>query len=287
VIRKLLGMLDDTLQQEKEARRKPVAVGIGAPGVIFVKRGIIVSSPNLPDWIQVPLKRIVSRKIDLPVVIENDANAAAFGEKWVGTGKGASSLICITLGTGVGGGIVLNGEVWHGEDGMAAELGHTTVNPDGPQCKCGNTGCLEVYASATGIVGEVKRHLKREDSVLKKSFQGREDVFRSEDVFRAAKAGDMVCLRVIHQMGRYLGIGIASFVNIFNPDMIVLSGGVTAAWDDFIDIVEEEVHVRAFEVPRKRAVIRKAKLGDQAGVIGAAGVALQALRSRSSRRGKG
>ncbi|MDX1764833.1 MAG: ROK family protein, partial [bacterium] len=99
-------------------------------------------------------------------------------------------------------------------------------------------------------------------------------------------AGDMVCLRVIHQMGRYLGIGIASFVNIFNPDMIVLSGGVTAAWKDFIDIVEEEVLVRAFEVPRKRAVIRKAKLGDQAGVIGAAGVALQVLRSRNSRRGK-
>jgi glucokinase len=210
VIRKLLGMLAAVLEKESAQGRKPAAVGIGAPGVIYVKRGIIVSSPNLPDWIQVPLKKIVSKTIKLPMVVENDANAAAFGEKWVGAGKGASSLICVTLGTGVGGGIVLDGKVWHGEDGMAAELGHITVNPDGPQCKCGNTGCLEVYASATGIVREVKRHLKREDSVLKKSFQGREDIFASEDVFRAAKGGDAVCLRVIHQMGRYLGIGIAN-----------------------------------------------------------------------------
>ena len=187
-------------------------------------------------------------------------------------------MICITLGTGVGGGIILDKRVWHGEDGMAAEVGHTTVNPDGPQCQCGNTGCLEVYASASGIVSEVHRRLKRKESLLKNSFQGREDVFSSKDVFRAAKAGDAVCLRVIQQMGRYLGIGIANLVNIFNPEMIVLAGGVTAAWKDFIPIVKEEILVRAFEVPRKRARIVKAKLGDHAGIIGAAGVALQHLK---------
>jgi glucokinase len=281
VIEKLLQMLEAALKREREAGRRPQAVGIGAPGVIFVRRGVIVSSPNLPDWVEVPLKAIVRRRISLPVVVENDANAAAYGEKWVGAGKGAHSLICLTLGTGVGGGIILNGRVWHGEDGMAAELGHTTVNPDGPQCKCGNTGCLEVYASATGIVREVQRHLIREDSILKTSFQGREDVFNARDVFRAAKAGDLVCLRVIHQMGRYLGIGIANMVNTFNPQIIVISGGVTAAWRDFIPIVKEEVTVRAFKVPRIRAKIVRAKLGDDAGVIGAAGAALQAMKGRN------
>jgi len=278
VIRKLIQMLRDAILKEKESGREPVSLGIGAPGVIYIKQGIVVSSPNLPDWVNVPLKKMVKKEISLPVVIENDANAAAFGEKWVGAGKGANSMICITLGTGVGGGIILDGRVWHGEDGMAAEVGHTTVNPDGPQCQCGNTGCVEVYASASGIVREVRRLLKREDSILKKSFQGREDYFTAKDVFRAAKAGDQVCLRVIHQMGRYLGIGIANMVNIFNPELIVLAGGVTAAWKDFIPIVKEEIQIRAFEVPRKRARLVRARLGDHAGIIGAAGVALQAVR---------
>ncbi len=280
VIDKLIRMVRRALEREKREGRKVVALGVGVPGVILVRRGIIVSSPNLPDWLNVPLKKMIRKEFSLPVVVENDANAAAFGEKWIGAGKGSNSLVCLTLGTGVGGGIILDGRVWHGEDGMAAEVGHTTVNPDGPQCKCGNTGCLEVYASATGIVSEVRRRLKREESVLKKSFQGREDLFRAEDVFRAAKKGDRVSLKVIEQMGRYLGIGIANLVNLFNPDMVVLSGGVTAAWKDFIEIVEEEVRVRAFVIPRERAKIRKARLGDNAGLIGAAGVALQAVRGK-------
>ncbi|NOY53645.1 MAG: ROK family glucokinase [Deltaproteobacteria bacterium] len=280
VIEKLVRRIRHALEREKREGRKAVAIGVGVPGVILARRGIIVSSPNLPDWLNVPLKEMIRKEFALPVVVENDANAAAFGEKWVGVGKGANSLICLTLGTGVGGGIILDGKVWHGEDGMAAEVGHTTVNPDGPQCKCGNTGCLEVYASATGIVSEVRRRMKREGSLLKKSFQGREDFFRAEDVFRAAKKGDRVSLKVIEQMGRYLGIGIANLVNLFNPDMVVLSGGVTAAWKDFIEIVNEEVRARAFVVPRKRAKILKAKLGDNAGLIGAAGVALEMIREK-------
>jgi glucokinase len=280
VIERLIQMLHESLKREKQAGRKPVAMGIGTPGVIYIKEGLVVSSPNLPDWINVPLKEIVRKEISLPIVVENDANAAAYGEQWVGAGQDANSMICITLGTGVGGGIILDGRVWHGEDGMAAEVGHTTVNPEGPQCQCGNTGCLEVYASASGIVREVKRRLKREDSLLKKSFQGREDHFTARDVFRAAKTGDPVSLRVIQQMGHYLGVGIANLVNLFNPELIVLAGGVTAAWKDFIPIVREEVQVRAFEVPRKRAKIVRAKLGDHAGIIGAAGVALQASKEK-------
>jgi len=280
VIENLIRMVRRALEREKKDGRKPIALGVGVPGVILVRRGIIVSSPNLPDWLNVPLKKIIGKEFALPVVVENDANAAAFGEQWVGAGKGANSLICLTLGTGVGGGIILDGKVWHGEDGMAAEVGHTTVNPDGPQCQCGNTGCLEVYASATGIVREARRRLKREDSLLQKNFPGREDRFRAEDVFRAAKRGDRVSLKVIGQMGRYLGIGIANLVNLFNPDMVVLSGGVTAAWNDFIEITREEIRTRAFVIPRERATIRKAKLGDNAGLIGAAGVALQAVRKK-------
>lgn len=286
VIRRLVTMLQETLGRETAEGRKPLALGIGVPGVIFIRKGIVVSSPNLPDWVKVPLKQIIRKEIPLPVVVENDANAAAYGEKWVGAGRGANSMICITLGTGVGGGIILDGSIWHGEDGMAAEVGHTTVNPEGPQCKCGNTGCVEVYASASGIVREVQRRLTREDSILKKSFQGREDIFTAKDVFRAAKAGDPVCLRVIQQMGHYLGIGIANLVNIFNPELIVLSGGVTAAWKDFMPRVKEEVRVRAFEVPRERARIVRAKLGDHAGIIGAAGVALQELKGSKGSRGQ-
>ncbi|MEK6776196.1 MAG: ROK family protein [bacterium] len=287
VILKLISMLEKTILKEKEQGRKPVVLGIGTPGVILIKQGTVVSSPNLPDWINVPLKKIVGREIGLPVIVENDANAAAFGEQWVGSGKNANSMICMTLGTGVGGGIILNRRIWHGEDGMAAEVGHTTVNPDGPQCKCGNTGCLEVYASATGIVSEVKRRLKREESTLKDLYREKEGEITAEDVFRSAKAGDPLSRRVIQQMGRYLGIGIANLVNIFNPELIVLAGGVTAAWNDFMPIVQEEVRARAFEIPRDRARIVKAKLGDHAGIIGAAGVALQMLKGFKGSRVQG
>ncbi len=269
--KKVVGRLVENIKrQQASAERKGsnvVAIGVGAPGIIHGDTGIVVKSPNFPDWNNLPLKKELEKAIELPVTIENDANAAALGEQWRGAGKGIGSMILLTLGTGVGGGIVLNNQIWQGADGMAGELGHMTIIPDGRLCGCGNTGCLEMYASARGIV-ESYRERKRQVPAGE---------ITSESVSEAARNGDSDALAVMHGMGRMLGIGIANLINIFNPEMIVIGGRVKDAWPLFIDSTREEIKRRSFEVPAARTKIVPSMLGDDAGIIGAAAAALQKL----------
>jgi len=246
------------------------AVGVGAPGVIQMDKGIVVKSPNFPDWNNLPLKDELERALCLPVAIENDANAAALGEQWRGAGRGIDSMILLTLGTGVGGGIVLNDRIWQGADGMAGEIGHMTLIPEGRQCGCGNNGCLETYASARGIVRSYREALGSADT-------GASADITSQQVYQAARGGETVARRVMKDMGRMLGIGIANLINIFNPQMIVHGGGVKDAWDLFIGATQEEIMRRAFQVPAERTKIVPSQLGDDAGMIGAAAVALRAI----------
>lgn len=246
-------------------------VGVGTPGVIRMEKGIVVKSPNFPDWNNLPLREHLEQALHIPVIIENDANAAALGEQWLGAGRGIGSMILLTLGTGVGGGIVLNDKVWHGADGMAGEIGHMTLIPDGRSCTCGNTGCLEMYASARGIVQSYSEELAKSASELPPVLK---DV-TSENVYQAARGGDAIAARVMRDMGRMLGIGIANLVNIFNPEMIVIGGGVRDAWPLFIGATHEEVMKRAFQVPAERTQIVPSLLGDDAGMVGAAAAALQ------------
>jgi glucokinase len=244
------------------------AVGVGAPGVIQVDKGIVVKSPNFPDWNKLPLKDELENVLSLPVTIENDANAAALGEQWRGAGRGIGSMILLTLGTGVGGGIILNRQIWHGADGMAGEVGHMTIIPDGRQCGCGNTGCLEMYASARGIVQSYR-------DAGGVSETGNQSEITSAQVYQAANSGNPRGVEVMKNMGRILGIGIANLINIFNPEMVVIGGGVKDAWPLFIDSTRAEIRKRAFEVPAARTEIVPSKLGDDAGMVGAAAAALQ------------
>lgn len=249
--------------------RDLIAVGVGAPGVIHAEKGIVVKSPNFPDWNYFPLRSEIEAVLGIPVVVENDANAAALGEQWLGAGRGVRSMLFITLGTGVGGGIILDNRIWHGADGMAGEVGHITLVPDGRKCGCGNTGCLETYASAPGIVKSYWESLGKsgEDTA------GRE--ITSQEIYQAARNGDRLSIHVMREMGRYLGMGIANLINIFNPEMIVIGGGVMEAWPLFIDYTREEIRRRAFEYPAERTRIVQSLLGDDAGVVGAAAAALQ------------
>jgi glucokinase len=269
-------LVENIAQQRETAVRRGfdiLAVGVGAPGVIHMDSGVVVKSPNFPDWNNLPLREELERALHIPVFIENDANAAALGEQWRGAGKGIASMIFLTLGTGVGGGIVLDNKIWHGADGMAGEIGHMTLIPDGRQCTCGNTGCLEMYASARGIVQSYREELGR-------AVTPAVDVVRemtSEKIYQAAREGDAVARRVMQEMGRMLGIGIASLINIFNPEMIVIGGGVKDAWQLFIGATREEVMRRAFRVPAERTKLVPSLLGDDAGMTGAAAVALQKL----------
>ena len=250
------------------------ALGMGIPGVIDIRRGVISTSPNLPGWENIPIRKMLSRRVGMPLYLENDANAAALGEKWMGAGKDVQNFCFITLGTGVGGGLVLDGRIWHGADGMAGEVGHMTIDPHGPRCNCGNRGCLEMYASTKAL----QRMIRQAQSSGKRSrFFGqiRDKEISGDVIHRAAKGGDRVSRDAFARMGSALGIGIASLVNLLNLEKVVVGGGLSAAWKFFLPTLREEVAARAFAAPVRRVRIVRATAGEDAGVLGAAYIAWQ------------
>lgn len=269
-------LIENITRQRKIAAQRGLdvaAVGVGAPGVIQMDKGIVVKSPNFPDWNNLPLREELEKALNLTVIIENDANAAALGEQWRGAGRGIGSMIFLTLGTGVGGGIILDNRIWHGADGMAGEIGHMTIIPNGRKCGCGNSGCLEMYSSARGIVQSYREELGKAASQT----IGALDEITSEKIYQAAHEGDRAARQVMKNMGSMLGIGIASLINIFNPETIVIGGGVKDAWPLFIGATHEEILKRAFQVPAERTQIVPSMLGDDAGMMGAAAAALQKM----------
>jgi glucokinase len=245
------------------------AASIVVPGTVSKDNRMVLQVPNLPSLDNVALKSILEDQLGLPVVLENDANAAAIGEMWLGAARGLRSVICITLGTGVGGGIILDGELWRGADGSAGEIGHTAVDPFvGRRCKCGNRGCLEVFASATAVVRMACEELaNRQDSVL--LCEG----LTAERVFSAGLEGDELALDVFKRMGTYLGVGVANLINLLNPEIIVIGGGVVNGWKLFERHMLQEVSVRAFPLTADRVRIVPAECGDNAGLLGAARLA--------------
>lgn len=262
-------------QQAGTSEARASAVSIVVPGSVQAETGIIVNAPNLPAVVDFKLGEALQARLQRPVLIENDANAAAVGEMWQGVACSCQTIVCLTLGTGVGSGIILNGELWRGIDGTAGEIGHTSVEPfGGVQCNCGNFGCLEVYASATAIVRLTREMLDGHlPSILRSSSL---EILTAHDVYRAAEAGDKAARDIFYSVGRHLGVALANTVNTLNPEMIVIGGGVSAAFDLFADIAREEMIKRAFPVPARRCQIAKAECGDDAGLLGAAKLAFDA-----------
>ena len=254
-------------EQHSASAGQITAVSIVVPGTVNVEEGAVVKAPNLPCLDGFRLAAALTEQLGLPAIVENDANAAAVGEMWRGAAIGCKTIICVTLGTGVGGGIILDGKLWRGVDGAAAEIGHMCVDPfGGVACTCGSRGCLEVFASATAIVRMTREARPRyPDSVL----QGQEDL-TAETIFAAGKAGDELALEIFRRMGVYLGIGLANLINILNPEMIVIGGGVVNGWDLFARHMHQQVEERAFPLLAARVKIERAKCGDDAGLLGAA-----------------
>lgn len=254
-------------QQQSAHADQISAVSIVVPGTVNVEEGAVVKAPNLPCLDGFRLAAALTQQLNLPAIVENDANAAAVGEMWRGAAIGCKTIICVTLGTGVGGGIILDGRLWRGVDGAAAEIGHMCVDPfGGVACTCGSRGCLEVFASATAIVRMTREARPRyPDSVL----QGREDL-TAKTIFDAGKNGDELALEIFRRMGVYLGIGLANLINILNPEMIVIGGGVVNGWDLFAKHMHQQVEERAFPLLAARVKIERAKCGDDAGLLGAA-----------------
>jgi glucokinase len=232
-------------------------VGIGLPGFILIDKGVIVGSNNMPEFENYPVRDEIEKRLGAKVILENDANAAALGEKWMGAGREVDDLVLLTLGTGIGGGIIVGGRVLHGQLGMAGELGHLTVVPNGNPCGCGNRGCVEKHASATAIAAMAR-------------LIGLGHDLTSEDVYKLACEGNERATTIFRSMGESLGVALANLINIFNFPLYLLSGGPVPAWDFFAPAMIEEVTRRSFTYRHSPTRIEKATLGNEAGLYGAA-----------------
>jgi len=262
---------------EDEARRRgmgaPRAIGVAVPGPLNVHTGTVVAAPHVAAWRSFPLRTRLEDALGCRVAVENDANAWALGEFWRGAARGHRNVVLLTLGTGVGGGLIVDGRLVHGRNGMAAELGHVAVEPAGIPCACGSRGCLESYASSSGMQSLIEGQLAARAGMPRR-YLDEDGNFSVRGLTRAASRGDRIALRAFATAGHYLGVAIASFVNIFNPDLIVLGGGVAGALRFMRGPMLAQVRARAFAAMMADARIVRAALGPTGGVVGAAYAAL-------------
>lgn len=264
--------IDEKLIDVGQSKSTLLGIGMGAPGPVNYKTGVILNVVNLGWQDNYPLKDLLEAATGLPVLIENDANCAALGEMWNGAGKGVKDLVCVTLGTGVGGGVIVGGNIVQGINGAGGEIGHITAIPNGgAACNCGKTGCLETIASATGIVRLANEELALSHAsgqlAVKLAETGK---ITAKDVFDSARNGDAVAIKVLNQVTFYLGFVLAGIANTLNPETIVLGGGVSKAGSNLLDLVKENFARFAFPAVRESTKIELATLGNDAGVIGAA-----------------
>ncbi|NIM20405.1 MAG: ROK family protein [Candidatus Latescibacteria bacterium] len=255
------------------------AAGVGCAGLVDSRKGRLLTSPNLPAWNQTPLRRIAVKALGVQTYVENDANAAAYGEYKCGAGEGYENVICITLGTGVGGGIVSGGKLLKGASDFAGEIGHMSISVEGPLCKCGNRGCLEAYIGKNALVRSAREKLKfKKGKVLGNLSERGKRELTPRMIFQAARQGDRVAKEVLNEAADYLGSALASLVNIFNPEIIAIGGGISGAFDLMKPRIEKKVRSRAFDAPAAMVRITKAVLGNDASTVGAALIAKESAK---------
>mgnify|MGYP002778886750 CR=1 FL=1 len=279
VVDRIVQMIEDAItiaRAETGARREQfVGIGIGAPGPLDRERGVVLVAPNL-GWRDLPLRSLVSDRVGLEATLDNDANCATLGEWWTGAARGGRNVIGITIGTGIGGGIILDGRLYHGSSDVAGEIGHMTIDSTGRRCKCGNYGCLEAYASGTAIAERAREALEvGEDSLLPELAGGRMDRITAALVYEASERGDALAREIVRDTARFLGAGIANLLNTFNPDVVVIAGGVTQAGEALFGPLNAEVRRRAFRPAVEACRIVPGTLPGSAGVVGAVATFLQ------------
>lgn len=274
VIENLLRAVD---RQLSEAQGENIlGIGIGAAGQVDFGRGVVHDPPNFPGWHEEPLADIVRERFGLPTFVDNDANVAALAEKAFGAGKDADHFMLITLGTGVGSGLILNGKLYRGAVGAAGEFGHTTIQYDGPVCNCGNRGCIERYVGARWLVERTLDYLPQfPDSSLNRVHESEE--ITPKAVADAANAGDRLGLLVMREVGTFLGIAITSVLNLLNLELVIVGGGISKAGKVLFEPMKQFVQEHAMSVPASVARIEPARMGEQAGVIGAGQLVYESL----------
>lgn len=276
VVDRMISMIDgarnDVLTRFGGTADDFAGVGIGSPGPLDRASGMIINTPNL-GWRNFPLRDLISNGAGLPAVLDNDANCATYGEWWLGAGKNVETLVGLTIGTGIGGGIVMHGEIFHGASDAAGEIGHMTIEANGRKCKCGNYGCVEAYASGPAIALRAVEGLEAgSDSILPDLVDGRLEQVTAATVYEAVVLGDAYANEVMKETAKFLGACVSNVINMLNPEMIVIAGGVTKAGDHLFLPLRAEVRKRALRSAMEVCQITPAQLPGIAGVIGAAAV---------------
>jgi len=272
VVDRLVGLAERAVAQTRALApdAEILGVGVGAPGPLDTKRGIVLLTPNL-GWVNMPLRQIIHDRLGLPAALDNDANCAVLGEWWVGAARGARHAIGITIGTGIGGGLILDGRLYHGASDVAGEIGHTTIDTEGRRCKCGNYGCLEAYASGPNIAIRAIEEIEAGAVSRLPSYVGGDlKQITAQTVYLAAQEGDELALEVVNDTAKFLGVGIGNLLNVFNPEVVVVCGGVTLAGDHLFVPLRREVSRRAFKPAVAACRIVPGELAGTAGVYGAA-----------------
>ena len=265
------------LAHARVAPSRIAGLGVGVPGLVDNVRGVVHTLVNVPGWDGINVNALLGERLKFPIHVENDVNAMALGELRYGAARGYENVVCVTLGTGVGGGLILNGRLYHGATLTAGEIGHIVVDSRGPRCNCGSKGCLEALIGAEGLLGRARAHIKEAQKTGKKEWkmgalrawlrEGK--VLTPQLLAKAAGKGDKNALRIWDETARYLGIVFAGITNLLNPDLFVVGGGISAAGDFFLQRVREVLHEYAMTVPAKRVKVLRSELGNLAGVLGA------------------
>lgn len=267
IINKIQKILSSRVVAKKDIR----GIGLGVPGLVDSERGIVHYFVNIKGWRNVPLATIIRGHFNLPVFIDNDVNATTLAELKFGAGRGAKNLVCLTLGTGVGGGVVVNGELYRGSTLSAGEVGHIPIERFGLRCPCGGYGCIERYVGSNYLVENVKSQIKKgRRTIITKLVNNKLSRITPKIIAAAAKEGDKFAIEIWRNAGENLGIALTGIVNFFNPEKIVIGGGIAEAGKLLFDSIIKTVRERAMELPGQKVEIVKAKLGENAGTIGAA-----------------
>jgi glucokinase len=272
-LKRMCETIEAAVKAAKLTMKRVTAIGVATPGTMDIPAGVILDPPNLKPWQNVPVRQHIADAFSLPTAFQNDANAAAYGEYWAGAGRGSHSLVLFTLGTGIGGGIIIDHMILEGEHSHGAELGHMKIEMSQPRlCGCGRFGCLEAYASATAIVKRAQEGLEASSitSPLAAIIRDKGEL-TAKDVFDVAAGGDGLAQQLVDQTAFYLAVGATNMLHSIDPDMVLFAGGMTAAGPSFLEKIQHYVRQLAFPVPAAKAQIRYAELGNHAGYIGAAG----------------
>lgn len=270
VNKRLFSVVDEALADAGLTARDLAGIGVGAAGMVNRESGVLLNAVNL-GLAEVPLTEPLSQQYGVPAKLGNDVEVATLGEMRFGAGKGCDHFVCIFVGTGIGSGVVVDGKILRGATGTAGEIGHTVLYPFGRPCGCGASGCLEAYASRTAIAKLIANEVARgQTSHVQDKIDPTKGILRSKAISQALEAGDPLVTRSVQEAARFMGLGLASVINFFNPKRIILGGGLVEASQMYFDTACEEANLRCLHIARRKLDIVKAKLGDNAGIVGAA-----------------